>query len=381
MKLSEGVILTDRSRIVKRWKCKRAGYWYSVHDGIGVVPTTPPVELGLGSVFHDAASQLLRNWDPEDIDAPGAREIATAAGQLAAEATRAAERGIREFGAEDAAEENRRWMTGTIYALGTQILPTLPALKEIEQEHADVLPRPDGAPSGLPDVALMYKPDVVTINGRYREWKTTASNLDAKWLRQWTKNVQLMGTLKVGGLDAAEVTGIAKGYRRDGVLRHPFAWAYVQRGVAGEDRWSAGYVRGWERTATDEFEGGVIGWVEYLLATEPALVNDNFVTTPPIYPHPKLAEAYLRQVWWEEQEVRHAREWLPNAGTVDHQRLMDQHFPQNFDQCEPLFGRPCEYLNACWSGGLEGYEQRTPHHETEIAAGGVVGTAATSREV
>ena len=103
---------------------------------------------------------------------------------------------------------------------------------------------------------------------------------------------------------------------------------------------------------------------------------------------PKMVENWWAQAKIGEEEIAASRAKLvPFEGALtlgdwtveDREQLregrdqvLNQTFQQNFKQCEPTWGRGCQFLNCCWLEHMgdnplgQGYEVREPHHVTEV---------------
>ena len=265
------------------------------------------------------------------------------------------------WGEEDPNLDWERWMLGMIYAMGKYILPEILRDHEVVMVEEEVLydlpPTNDGHPNA-PIIRLISIPDLILKRKSdgtywYWEWKTTGW-LDTRWLRQWDKDVQLMGgarslIAKNITIDGCIVQGVYKGFRKDGRLNHILVNAYAIGGIRGvsRDQWSPKYVKGWDKVGTDEYEDGVIGWVDHLWELDQDYIRSLFPRTLPISINDTLVSSYFRQLWLEEQKFAYA-----NEDFVSHQidgDAMDLYYPQSFWECEPSIGMKCPFLDCCWN--------------------------------
>lgn len=204
---------------------------------------------------------------------------------------------------------------------------------------------------------------------RYVEFKSTISNSN-KWLRSWSKAVQLHAGVVAASEDLdqpvhfAQVVGLMKGYEKEGKLRHPYVWAYSN----GVD-WQKDYHYGWQLTPTWEYPGGVVAWVRFL-GEETAL--EQFPITPPIPPNPDLVADFVAA-----RIARHHVIETLGPACQDDWGLRRVIFEQRFSKCEPAFGSKCEFLELCHNQTIRDnpiesglFVKRMPHHELEVIAYG-----------
>lgn len=228
-----------------------------------------------------------------------------------------------------------------------------------------------------------FKPDVILrrrADGTlwYIDWKSTAK-VDRKWLASWHKAIQLHL--------AAYAYEQVLGERIEGVIVQGFL-----KGRLDDDQLSSPLLNGWHKpadppllpalyaaTRPKEWKGwkaincwdmgGQEAWFD-LLGDQ---LLSQFPRTEPIFLEREIVESTLRQAAWREKEIAAAKSVLLGDSSEEvKQSLLERVFPQNFGQCEPAWGEPCDYCHLCWSPEIaedpEGsglFVPREPHHSTE----------------
>lgn len=375
--LSSGLIqLTSKSRYITRKTCARKGYYSNELGGHGIKPVKTAEYLSIGKSWHDAMERILRGEDYATVAAEEAERLKTSLTSSK-----------KAWGEEEPHLQWARWMEGMVYAAGKYIIPSILAEYEIvsveEETKFDLPPQLEIMDPPPPIVRLIGRPDLVLkrkLDGTYWywEWKTTGWT-DSRWLRQWDKDIQLQGAAKAIAatqgieIQGCVVQGVYKGYIKEGVMSHPFVYAYASQAILGAmEGWQVKYDRRLMKLGTDVYPGGVQAWVDYLYDTQSQVVTDQFPRTLPITINERLVDRYFAQLWWDECRLWYARNnHIPD---VDGDYL-DQYYPQNFWECEPSIGAKCEFGDCCWNpevgsdpvgSGL--YELREPRVVEEEAS-------------
>jgi hypothetical protein len=352
---------TDRSRIEKDWRCPRARFWTTEFGGRGISPAGKSFDLEFGTIVHEGV------------------ELAVAGQPHAAMA--ASER-VAAFVSASGGDQIQATQWGAIgYGLVAGFMRSV--WPQLQQEYELVATEREVLLQLTPDLTLQARPDLVL---RHRlsgalwncELKTTGY-IEAQWLQAWTKAPQLQLTVLAAEESFGEafagsiVVGLYKGRKgRDGRQSSPFAWGWRTEDLPGILRPQFSYEeqrrKGWERFLTQGYPGGVAQWVadmpEELLARQ-------FAVTEPIFLRRDLVDALVRQVVHREDEIARAAARFAVDGTVT-PAVLDEVFPQYFNNCTPAFGHNCEFNEPCWvpwvgrdplASGL--FVPREPHHEAE----------------
>jgi hypothetical protein len=212
---------------------------------------------------------------------------------------------------------------------------------------------------------FMSRPDLVVADKHgtlvYIEYKTTSSKRD-EWINQWDTAVQLHSSVKAiehtlgRKVGAVVVQGLYKGYVAYSKQTSPMCYAYLRGAnppfTVGEISYD--YKAGFKKSPTWELPNGVKGWVGGM---SDILLSEQFPQTAPIFINDRMVDAFFKQ-----REVRESE--IQQGGDVD------QVFPQNFSQCNPGWGKPCQFRQLCFGGADNpldhGFVPRMPHHPREM---------------
>lgn len=356
----------DRSRVVTDWKCPRARYWGYEYGGKGIRKSSTSLELFTGITVHDClatiATQHLTSDGQVDIE-----EIATLA--FSAMKKQLLEANEGEVGADEFANEQACLTEGMLRGFYKHVWPRLlaqyPTIRYIEQE---VEYKHDG-------LVFMSKPDLVMENSEgdwvYIEYKTTGTKKE-EWINSWETAVQLHSAIKAceqtlgKAPNMVQIVGLYKGYQSYGKQSSPFCYAYMKKGNPpfSEDQIAYEYKAGLKRYPVWELEGGVKKWVDDMPET---VLANQFPMSPPIFVNEDMVNSFFEQRAIREGEIAYAAK---NVDDIPLNILLNEVFPQKFDQCIPPYGRACEFKKLCHGRCddplKEGFDWRTPHHQLEL---------------
>ena len=367
----------DRSRIVTDWTCPRKRYWQYEYLGRGIQPDVTSLELFLGTALHDglariADQHLLNTESPQvlidAIASQAQRDVfeslsATPVGEIpdpdtltfAAEQAALVEgilRGFYRYGWPRLLQEG--WK---IVAVEREVLYSISAILKFMSKPDLILEDPEG-------------------NWWYVEFKSTSSK-KSSWIDQWATAVQLHSSVEaVRETLGHEVTGVIvqglyKGYESYGRQNSPFCYAYIRAGNPPftQDQIRYDYQAGFRRSPTWQLDGGVARWVTQM---PDEILADQFPQVPPIFLKEELIRDFFRQTQFREDEiVAGLRRMADSAGIPEEVAdILNEVFPQRFDQCSPGWGRGCSYRRLC-HGRVDdplsqGYTWRVPHHTPEL---------------
>lgn len=368
-KLSFPLKLVDRTRTVADWKCPRARYWGYEAYGKGIQSKGTNLDLFIGIVVHDAMAAIAKLSDTEGFTID---PIAEAAFTQIEDSILQASGPIVDQDAQDFAKEQATLSEGMIRGFYKHVWPKLreqyPRIVAIEQEMEYDLG--DG-------LIFMTKPDLIVEDRDgelvYIEYKTTSSKKDS-WINSWQTAVQLHSSIMaveqtLGRMPAyVQILGLYKGFESYGKQSSPFCYAYVRQGKPPFTREEVqySYKAGFYRKPTWEMEGGVKAWVDRMPDN---ILTDQFPMTAPIMVDQKLVTDFFIQRSKREAEIQRGVQVMrdsPEDATI----VLDEVFPQKFDQCVPSFGSSCQYRKLCHGtvrNPLEnGYAYRIPHHDREV---------------
>lgn len=360
--------LYSKSSVETDWGCERKFYLNYCHGGKGIVSTNTSLELFMGAAIHDSLATIafcVQAEQPVDIDL-----IATTAYSQMYD--NLFEMVKDEPDASDWCKEQATLVEGMIRGFYKHVWPGLiekyPIVKLVEQAMVYIH---DG-------VGMMVKPDLVLADedgeNVYIEYKSTSSK-KVEWVNSWNTAVQVHSSVKAIsdflGEDCSRVIvqGLYKGYESYGKQSSPFCYAYKRSGNPPftEEQISYEYKPGFKRFPVWELDGGVKKWVEEMPEN---VLADQFPQTPPMFVNEELIQAFFRQRATREAEVEFALDAMANEdiGPEEREQVMDQVFPQRFNQCYQSWGRPCNYVKVCHGpAGFDplsnGYVLRSDEHQ------------------
>lgn len=370
-----------RSHRYRDQTCPRSRWWWTEYEGRGLEAAGEAYELSLGTITHEALAGLMRGRDLGEVceEASAALAAVLCPNAETLPWTRLPGGRYRLSNPDDPVV--RGWveqivlLEGMLRGFARVVQPRL-------LEHYEVVAVEEEFTLDLgDDLVLGTKPDLV-LRRRfdqslwYVEYKTTR-DISARWFAQWPKAVQLMaGTKAIAESRGEPVEGcliqaLYKGQNRDGCLTSPlvYLWRKGQTAEVRPDRPTSW--KGWAKEPVWE-SMGVEAWIE-TMAIE--VLAGQFPQTPPIFLNQELIDAWLRQITHREREIALSRAYLadPQAQPELRQTILDQVFPQYFDQCESSW-RSCVYRDLCWIPACaeaplqSGFRWREFHHDRERVA-------------
>lgn len=373
--MSKVIRLIDRTRTVQDWKCPRSRYLGYELMGKGIVKKGTSIELFMGITLHDAFAHIAEvTYDGGivDIDLLAKTSWKQMFDHLMQDTGDTLMGDAIEF-----ANEQATLVEGIVRGFYKHSWPRLMnghKIVKIEAENEFFL-------DGEGQFVFMTKPDLLLENEEgdlvYVEYKSTSSKKD-KWINSWDTAVQLHSSIKaveatLGRKPAyVQIVGMYKGYESYGKQSSPFCYAYKKAGNPPftKDQIEYAYKAGFRRYATWELPGGVKSWIDGMPEN---ILADQFPQTPMIMVNDDLVNAFFRQRLSREISIKGAVDALNHLeDPTEHTAVLDDAFPQHFDQCVPSFGYPCSYRKICHGEVKdplnEGYEFRTPHHAREMEA-------------
>jgi hypothetical protein len=135
-----------------------------------------------------------------------------------------------------------------------------------------------------------------------------------------------------------------------------------------KEKLSYTYMAGFKKYPTWQLEGGVKKWVEGMPAN---ILSQQLPITPPIFINRDLVDAFFRQRAAREHKIRQAREDIlsPLVNQQVKNGLLDEVFPQHFEECSPAWGDGCPYKKLCHGNVADplkvGFDLRHSHHQIE----------------
>lgn len=365
LNLTEGVITHDRSRYTTDQQCRRRRYWAYDYAGRGLTPDGLALELFLGLALHDSLAAIATQQLTEagvDIQLIAYEAQKQVFDCLMAEGT----------GGETYAAEQACLIEGLIRGFYRHVWPRLmaeyPKIVAIEQE---MLYPHHG-------ITFMARPDLVleTAEGDLAviEYKSSSSK-KAQWINSWDYAVQLHSSVRAIehtlGRPVAHVVvqGLYKGWIDDwGKQTSPLVYGYKRNGNPpfSQDEIAYKYKAGFKRTPVWEMPGGVEKWVAGM---PEATLSEQFPRTPPIFVKDELVEQFFKQTAVREQEIHLSKQMLEFYQGPEREGVLNMAFPQNFEACQPAWGRGCPFKQLCFGDASDplrmGFSERVPNHPLE----------------
>lgn len=138
----------------------------------------------------------------------------------------------------------------------------------------------------------------------------------------------------------------------------------------GQNHTRAGYFKG---SVAEKYPGGIIAWIDWLMANEPQTLGGYFISLPPITRSEWEVERWKRQVLAREiEDVKRAKS-INDLITIEPDTagiLLDHYFPMStgHGNCH-TWNRPCNYLDVCWGAAdvddISLFKQRVSNHPME----------------
>lgn len=368
--MSKVIRLIDRTRTVADWKCPRARYLGYEFGGRGIVKNSTGLELLMGIIIHDALAAIAKltlNDIPVPIDEIARTAFCQVHEELILKAGDVVTKDAMDFASEQASL-TEGLIRGFYRYMWPRLMSMYPKIVTCEQEMEYPLYTSDEI-----DYIFMTKPDLIVETPEdelvYIEYKSTSSKKDT-WINSWETAVQLHSSVKatefsLGKLPVAvQIVGLYKGYESYGKQSSPFCYAYKRSGNPPftQDQVEYGYKAGFKRYPTWELPGGVKKWVEEM---PDEILANQFPLTPQIYVNDDLVGSFFKQRLSREMEIENGNYRISKG----EENVLDEVYPQRFDQCQPSFGWGCQYKKICHGFVQdplkEGFVAREPHHDLE----------------
>ena len=333
------ILLTDRTTIETDWTCGMKRWWYKEYGGKGIVPTVEAAYFLDGRQYHEDFALLSSAIDV----------LATAQDHINAIMASVLNTPDQLF--QETQTRRAGWMAAN--ALFFEPFTRL-HYDTVDVEWELILDRTPLWIAVTPDRVLRRKSDGALI---YRDYKGVGGwGVTSAWLNSWPYAVQIHTVLKAieEELDEpvafGQIVGLSKGQNKDGKLRHPYVWAYVDDNGEG---WTSEWKYGLTLRPTWEYPGGILEWVKQLGQSE---VDAQFPHSQKVFLNERLLDKLVAE--------RTARELDISTGQAMYE--------SRFSECSPSIGSPCPYLAACHNAAVNTdplgsglYVVRTPHHDVE----------------
>lgn len=421
--LPPGEFIVDRSRLIDFQQCPRLGYYAYGYNGVGLDPLRKSVYLLRGAALHAGIASLLTRDLSSSVIMKSTDLIVR---ETLANFEKEARKGMEIEKGEDSPpsiDEEKRIIEGALWAFNFVALPRIRAQYEVLDVE-----REEAVPLG-PGVTLLARSDAVLrhkIDGSFHIWslKTTSSYDSRKEADAQTDVQGLSEALAVEARLGKKVKSIQMCYLilgkryvsktdigKEVITKTPFAWGYRRAGGGigmgdeyyAEQYWkcSAPHITTHTKKAsqcpggkthkigddfeifpTDEYPGGVRGWIEALLegitiTPGASLFDDLLIMPPEYYRQERDVQSFKQQAYWQAKEIQTG---LRNVDYVVQHKLnteleLDIHFRQHKHRCH--YPGDCDFLKLCFPPPGEreailgdplkfGYKLREPNHPAEL---------------
>jgi hypothetical protein len=254
---------------------------------------------------------------------------------------------------------------------------------------------------GAEIVRLMARPDIIwrrnadgTIfirnlktvrqaDDRWREkWALDMQTLSEplavdEWMKQQTGtlegNIHYLGATCGGVIIDGLVTGkITSAKSQFGGLYHHnnhLVYAFRREEPNGAYIYIPQYKYGLQKVAVaDSYSGGIIAWVDHLIANHPEVVEEYLIELPPIIRSEYQIERWKRQVLPRETDIRRWAKMVDASPIPDYH--LDTYFPMHTAGGNCLYPGKCAAYNLCHGSAAadplnSGYKLRVPNHPQE----------------
>lgn len=347
--MSDIIYLTDRSAAETDDTCGMKFYWNRKHNGIGMVPKEDQLALRLGAELHEDMAELAFAEDPQAwLTAKVQHEVASL------KSGKELEYQYRRLG----------WLAGWVHFVEPGIRARY---QDIGIERELALDRTPLVVAVTPDRVLRDRQDGSLV---YFEYKSTIS-ASQKWLSSWNYMIQLhIGMQAIAEelnepVKFAQIIGFMKGQEREGLLNHPYVYAY-RRGDEWTDDYNKARSAGWEKAGVWDYPGGIEAWV---LQCGADVARQQFPFTAPVFLNLKMLDEWVARRTHREEVV--SNYFAYGGESVPGRRGLT--FEKRTSKCRPAWGDACPYIRACWNASVEQdplasgeFLKRVPHHDLEM---------------
>ena len=402
----------DRSRITAAEHCMRLRYWGYEHEGTGLEGEGQWFDPLIGTAVHNGVEALLQGKPIEQAVALGRETLLEAQRNESITLFRAGPDPQADF------EEGMLLAEALIRGWHKTRFPVLNRdwdIIDIEREMTATYTYQGRQLIQLtrPDLVMRRKADGAIF---VRNLKTT-SRVDQKWREKWQYDMstfsealaveQFMGVQVAGTIMEGLVKGSRKDYPEGSGNYHytsPLLWAWKHSGEPPmtDDRWYGRYewtctaphqmsrgkdcpggrnhkLSGVHKDRTDNFPGGIRGWIDYLAASDLPLLEEQFVELTPILRSPYEIERWKRQALPRELSIRMNRDYIAKLALDDPAKeyLLDHFFPMSTAEGNCVWPSRCQFFDLCHGTARDdlaghGFRQRNPNHPGEFSPEGAI---------
>jgi hypothetical protein len=406
----------DRSRLEAAATCPRLYFWaYSFLSlGIREVRSLPAFSLTTGTYVHEGVERVMRGESAMAAAIGAYDEYRADIGPLLDSLDLGDRRELvyREF------EQQLDLVMALVYGWALVGWPRYREhyeVVDIEKEEEigflvdgteiRLLTRADiiGKVRGTEGYVIHNLKTVTDASQRWREsWRYDQQTLTERLATEERLGAEVIGTV---------IEGLCKGKKSEypkesGFWQHgsPLIWAWADKAdgssLPGESRafyasyeWTCGEAHVFSNgrkcqggkqhrlsgvtkvRVQSEYPGGILAWIDFLNVNDHGVLEQQFISLPPLGRSEFEIERWKRQTLPAELKRQRDAEVVNNLflqGKVDEAyRELDFRFPMHtgHGSCTNQFGRECDYLKVCWeaSNVMDDsiWQPRVPNHPAE----------------
>jgi hypothetical protein len=237
------------------------------------------------------------------------------------------------------------------------------------------------------DILFMSRPDAILQDkstgelgiwsikstSRWDEIKELENKVDVQGLSEsWA--VETLTGQKVSWVQMFYIITGSKEKTEDGPIHiSPAVYGWFKESGFSTTEISPSYTKGWKRfSATEEFEGGLQGWIDYL-SKDGKTLEALFVCPPAWFRNSESIEEWKESTLYQEDKIRVASQnysVLRMNGYQD--RILREYFPMFRGSCI-RFRKKCDFFSLCHGTAGEvddplahGFQWRKGNHPVEM---------------
>jgi hypothetical protein len=386
------MIYTDRSRIETYEHCPRKRFWQYEYAGTGLEKSDDlKLDARIGTFVHEGIEIGLGTFVSERPNALLAGERFVAECKEIIDWSQASEQQKFDI------TEGGQIVTALVYAWLKLKAPRLLEDGEvlgIEKELTvdfEML-----TIAGSETVRLMARPDIIwrrkSDGAIFIRNLKTVRQADDRWREKWALDMQTLseplavdhylseyhlpvdghdlccGGVIIDGLVTGKITSAKSQF--NGLYHHNnhLIYAFRQEMPNGEYLFRPDYKYGLQKVAVaDTFPGGIIAWIDKMIANSLSFVEEHIIELPPIIRSDYQIERWKRQTLRREVLINR---YAKSTGTILSTNYLDSDFPMHTSNGNCIYPGKCMAFDLCHGSAAgdplnSGYRVRTPNHPKE----------------
>lgn len=412
--------LVDRSRIECSRECPRKRFWLYEFLGIGITKSfdTPYWPFITGTFIHEGIEGIILGGNGRDAANKAADDMLAKYEPVVSNPELTPELAFKlQMELAQEADLVRALVYGWSIVGHPRLLANFePVVGGVEQEEEiGWLIEIDGREV---EVRLLTRTDLLTRvrvgNGGMLFNLKSVGDPSEKWRESFTRDMQTLTEAiavedRLGiKVDGVVIEGLVKGKNNEypkgsgfyqsssmliyawvkdstsvslpgeqGGTEYATSWDYVCNGphlYGNNNRCPGGknhtLGKGWKKRPVREcFNGGVVGWIDYLRRNDPATLESYFIQLPPVIRDAFQVERWKRQILHREVELQDAAAEINRAFLEGNKEIAYLLLDHNFPFFEGYQCLGCAYHSLCWEAGdptdEQNWKPRVPNHLPE----------------